>query len=224
MPKHEPCLNISRLAGMSPLGTAASAAGGLFIGVVAWLFAAVITPQYALKSPQWPLALVGLAGGLLGSLIDSLLGAVLQRSWLETATGRVTSRLPKGSVVVDGALIAFWSPGQDTDNASPGSGSGGPRHDTHSTASSGAVRKRSGDSTRSAESTNNDGNTPGGAGAVVPVAKAGSSNSQGGTAADKPLHFVIVCGWDVLSNEAVNFASASLTGLLLAWACSSAIR
>lgn len=65
--------------GMSLLGTTASAAGGLFIGVVFWLMSFVVHVHPPV--PQWPIVLVGLVSGFLGSLYDSLLGATLQASY-----------------------------------------------------------------------------------------------------------------------------------------------
>ncbi|MEI6875149.1 MAG: DUF92 domain-containing protein [Spirochaetota bacterium] len=75
--------------GVSPLGLVASALGAAFIGV---LFAA----SYASLSDarvEWGLiALVASLGGLLGSLIDSVLGAALQAQYTCVVTGRYTER------------------------------------------------------------------------------------------------------------------------------------
>lgn len=74
--------------GMSLLGTAASAAGGAFIGFVFW-FMSFFAISSSLSSPsnlsrdnaQWPMIVVGLVAGVLGSLIDSLLGATIQATY-----------------------------------------------------------------------------------------------------------------------------------------------
>lgn len=67
--------------GITWMGIAASAAGGLFIGAVAWIFIQ-LSP---LTDMQWygggmliPLLVTGLFAGLLGSLADSWLGATVQ--------------------------------------------------------------------------------------------------------------------------------------------------
>jgi uncharacterized protein (TIGR00297 family) len=78
--------------GISGLGLAASAAGGLFIGAIAWIFIQIGTSPFA--SLSWneghqdgvfthvvqlmPLLLSGLIAGLIGSLCDSWLGATAQ--------------------------------------------------------------------------------------------------------------------------------------------------
>ena len=66
--------------GVSALGNAASAAGGLLIGAVFWGLGAVLVDGELAAPAQWPLVVLGAAAGALGSLIDSLLGATLQYS------------------------------------------------------------------------------------------------------------------------------------------------
>lgn len=73
--------------GMSLLGTAASGAGGLFIGFIFWFFSLFQyvdenrTYETHLQYKQYPMIMVGLISGLLGSLYDSVLGATLQATY-----------------------------------------------------------------------------------------------------------------------------------------------
>lgn len=61
--------------GVTLLGLAASASGGLFIGAVSWLFVQMgINMEIGLVT----VLMVGLVGGLIGSIADSWIGAVWQ--------------------------------------------------------------------------------------------------------------------------------------------------
>ena len=97
--------------GVTLLGLSASAAGGLFTGLVFFL-AAVVSPtlwvfdaQRAAALAQWRLVPLGLAAGLFGSLLDSLLGATLQFTGYDVAKGKIVSRPGPDVVHISGAAL-----------------------------------------------------------------------------------------------------------------------
>jgi uncharacterized membrane protein len=80
--------------GITRTGTLATFGGGLFIGLIAWLF---LTTQAAFgggpaNEPLWPIILIAGFSGLAGSLFDSLLGATLQVMYVSTQDGQETER------------------------------------------------------------------------------------------------------------------------------------
>jgi len=84
--------------GVTMLGLAASVAGGTFTGLVFYL-AGLVSPtlwifeaQRATAAAQWQLIPLGMLAGVVGSLVDSLLGATVQFSGFNHETNRVTSK------------------------------------------------------------------------------------------------------------------------------------
>lgn len=68
--------------GISVVGTVSSAVGGLLIGISQYLVIFYFSDRtlWMYAPPQWPIIVFGALGGLLGSLIDSFLGATVQYS------------------------------------------------------------------------------------------------------------------------------------------------
>nr|XP_053639377.1 transmembrane protein 19-like [Cherax quadricarinatus] len=68
--------------GISFIGLVVSLLGGLVVGIGHYLtlLMCVSNPVMISAPPQWPIIFVGAAGGLMGSLIDSVLGATMQFS------------------------------------------------------------------------------------------------------------------------------------------------
>ena len=70
---------------MTALGLAASGAGGLAVGAAFWaggLLVPLVTGQWSLLlqfAAQWPVLAIGAGSGIVGSLLDSLLGRAVYR-------------------------------------------------------------------------------------------------------------------------------------------------
>lgn len=93
--------------GVTILGLFCSLLGGLVCGISYYILTIVTVDRNLLETspPQWPLIVVGGVAGLLGSLIDSILGATVQFSGLDKASGKIVSRKGSGVVKIAGAEI-----------------------------------------------------------------------------------------------------------------------
>ncbi|KAJ3157591.1 Transmembrane protein 19 [Geranomyces michiganensis] len=75
--------------GLSPLGVAASIAGGSVVGLVAAIGLPLAPMCASGLAPRVAIIAFGGLGGFLGSMIDSLLGATLQESIYNTVTAKI---------------------------------------------------------------------------------------------------------------------------------------
>merc|ERR1719412_2767976 len=88
-------------------GPVASLVGGLVVGLAYYLGIAMAATQadLAMAPIQLTIILVGGMGGLLGSLLDSLIGASLQFSGKDVKTGRIVEVPREGVVPISGKKV-----------------------------------------------------------------------------------------------------------------------
>ncbi|XP_060927747.1 transmembrane protein 19 [Limanda limanda] len=77
--------------GVTPVGLVASFLGGLAVGVAYFVTQLLTVNNLHLYDPQWPIIVYGGVAGLLGSMLDSFLGAHLQYSGFDSSIGKVVS-------------------------------------------------------------------------------------------------------------------------------------
>jgi len=88
--------------GVSEVGTLASAAGGVVIGLTYWLSGAIVG---AFSFEDWVLTVYGLVFGVVGSFLDSILGATLQQTLYNEKTKKITTVRGANVVVICGTPI-----------------------------------------------------------------------------------------------------------------------
>lgn len=93
--------------GVTLAGLIFSAFGGFICGFTYYIFTIIcVDREILLRSPpQWPLMIVGTIAGLLGSIIDSIIGATVQFSGYELSTGKIVSKSKPGVVWISGSEI-----------------------------------------------------------------------------------------------------------------------
>jgi len=93
--------------GVSMAGLAVSLLGGLVVGVgyVIGVLVAASGDDLSHAPCQWKIVLLGGLGGLVGSLIDSIIGATLQYSGKDEKTGKVVEVAGEGVSRISGRMI-----------------------------------------------------------------------------------------------------------------------
>ncbi|XP_069375698.1 transmembrane protein 19 [Paralichthys olivaceus] len=101
--------------GVTPVGLVASFLGGLAVGVAYFVTQLLTVSNLHQSDPQWPIMVYGGVAGLLGSLLDSFLGAHLQYSGFDSSIGKVvsyesaTTRRICGKPILDNNAVNLFS-------------------------------------------------------------------------------------------------------------------
>ncbi|KAM8739800.1 transmembrane protein 19 [Acanthopagrus schlegelii] len=77
--------------GVTTVGLVASFVGGLAVGVAYYITQRLLVHDLHMSDPQWPIILYGGVAGLVGSMLDSFLGAHMQYSGFDSSIGKVVS-------------------------------------------------------------------------------------------------------------------------------------
>ncbi|KAB0360198.1 transmembrane protein 19 isoform X1 [Muntiacus reevesi] len=101
--------------GVTMVGLASSLLGGTFVGIAYFLTQLVFVNDLDISAPQWPIIAFGGLAGLLGSIVDSYLGATMQFSGLDESTGMVVNSPGKevkyiaGKPILDNNAVNLFS-------------------------------------------------------------------------------------------------------------------
>ncbi|KPP57541.1 transmembrane protein 19-like [Scleropages formosus] len=101
--------------GVTPEGLVASFAGGTAVGGAYFITQVLFVTGLQSQTPQWPVVVYGGMAGLMGSMLDSFLGAELQYSGYDESAGKVVnyeSRTTKricGKPVLDNNAVNLFS-------------------------------------------------------------------------------------------------------------------
>ncbi|XP_069812031.1 transmembrane protein 19 isoform X2 [Dendropsophus ebraccatus] len=91
--------------GVTFIGLFASLLGGLCVGMAYFVTQLIFVNDLEIVAPQWPIILYGATAGLLGSIIDSYLGAIMQYSGFDESTGKIVSHPTSNAKLISGKPI-----------------------------------------------------------------------------------------------------------------------
>ncbi|XP_053321417.1 transmembrane protein 19 [Spea bombifrons] len=101
--------------GVTLVGIISSLLGGLSVGIAYYVTQLLFVHDLDIAAPQWPIMIYGAMAGLIGSLIDSYLGAIMQYSGYDEKTGQVvnhpssSSKLISGKPILDNSAVNLFS-------------------------------------------------------------------------------------------------------------------
>ncbi|XP_064896601.1 transmembrane protein 19 isoform X4 [Columba livia] len=87
------------------VGLVSSLLGGMAVGIAYFITQLIFVTDLELSAPQWPVIVFGAAAGLLGSIVDSYLGATMQYSGFDENIGMVVNHQTKDSKHISGKPI-----------------------------------------------------------------------------------------------------------------------
>ncbi|XP_068525292.1 transmembrane protein 19 isoform X1 [Anas acuta] len=91
--------------GITLVGLLSSLLGGMAVGTAYFITQLIFVSDLDVSAPQWPIVVFGAAAGLLGSIVDSYLGATMQYSGFDKNTGMVVNHQTKDSEHISGKSI-----------------------------------------------------------------------------------------------------------------------
>uniref|UniRef100_A0A803VZW2 Transmembrane protein 19 n=1 Tax=Ficedula albicollis TaxID=59894 RepID=A0A803VZW2_FICAL len=87
------------------VGLISSLLGGMTVGIAYFITQLIFVTDLEMSAPQWPIIVFGAAAGLLGSVVDSYLGATMQYSGFDQTIGMVVNHETKDSKHISGKPI-----------------------------------------------------------------------------------------------------------------------
>ncbi|NWZ45274.1 TMM19 protein, partial [Brachypodius atriceps] len=87
------------------VGLISSLLGGMTVGIAYFITQLIFVTDLEISAPQWPIIVFGAAAGLLGSIVDSYLGATMQYSGFDQTIGMVVNHQTTDSKHISGKPI-----------------------------------------------------------------------------------------------------------------------